>query len=206
MLANGANIYAKDKYGSTPLHFAAEKGNKEIVELLIKAGADVSAKDYLGTTPLLSAIENGHIECSKTLIRYIVLKNPEAIKSSYITSNAELFELWDYCQYDVLKMQNEKIGNSDVSLYQFLREIDKSKLVGYLLDKHSCLWEELEKDLYIERFPYTYPMYGGIIEGMIESQYNKGKASCPKVLRNDIPSRMFENITCELVGKQQGQY
>jgi ankyrin repeat protein len=34
------------------LHRAAEKGHKEIAELLIAAGADLNAKDDDGTTPL----------------------------------------------------------------------------------------------------------------------------------------------------------
>ena len=36
----------------TPLHFAALKDHKEIVELLIAAGADVNAKNKNGYTPL----------------------------------------------------------------------------------------------------------------------------------------------------------
>ena len=42
----------KDNRGKTSLHRAAEKGHKEIAELLIAAGADLNAKDDDGTTPL----------------------------------------------------------------------------------------------------------------------------------------------------------
>ena len=42
----------KDLYGETSLHYAADKGHKEIVELLIANGADVNAKLIYGTTPL----------------------------------------------------------------------------------------------------------------------------------------------------------
>ena len=41
-----------DGIGRTPLHCAAYKGHKEIVELLIAEGADVNAKSRLGQTPL----------------------------------------------------------------------------------------------------------------------------------------------------------
>ena len=34
------------------LHYAAQLGHKETVELLIAEGADVNAKDFGGTTPL----------------------------------------------------------------------------------------------------------------------------------------------------------
>jgi ankyrin repeat protein len=47
-LADGADVNAKDGYGSTPLHAAAYEDHKEIVELLIAEGADVNAKMVSG--------------------------------------------------------------------------------------------------------------------------------------------------------------
>jgi len=47
--------------GKTPLHWAAFRGNEEMILLLISAGADVNAKDKLGITPLnyaISAVKN----------------------------------------------------------------------------------------------------------------------------------------------------
>ncbi|MDP7557834.1 MAG: ankyrin repeat domain-containing protein, partial [Nitrospinaceae bacterium] len=47
-----------DWEGRTPLHYAADKGRKEVAVLLIANGADVNAKardDIKGTTPLDSA-------------------------------------------------------------------------------------------------------------------------------------------------------
>jgi ankyrin repeat protein len=39
LIANGANVNAKDKYYPTPLSIARDKGSEEIVELLRKHGA-----------------------------------------------------------------------------------------------------------------------------------------------------------------------
>ena len=44
LIANGANVNAKDKDGGTPLLHATLSGHREIVELLISKGADVNAK------------------------------------------------------------------------------------------------------------------------------------------------------------------
>ena len=52
-LADGADVNVKDEArGLTPLHFATQNGQKEIVELLIADGADVNAKMNNGMTPL----------------------------------------------------------------------------------------------------------------------------------------------------------
>ena len=49
LLANGADVNAKDGDGATPLHYATDR---EIAELLIANGANVNAKDGDGETPL----------------------------------------------------------------------------------------------------------------------------------------------------------
>ena len=51
-VASGTDVNAKNKYGTTPLHFAAGGGHKQITELLIAKGADVNAKSNRGVTPL----------------------------------------------------------------------------------------------------------------------------------------------------------
>ena len=60
LIANGADVHAKDKNDLTPLHFAAEKNATETAALLLKNGADVNAKNNDGsTTPLHWAAYNG---------------------------------------------------------------------------------------------------------------------------------------------------
>lgn len=58
LLAAGANVNAKDEDNVTPLFFAIEGKNVELVDMLIKAGADVNAQEAVGSTPLMWAVEN----------------------------------------------------------------------------------------------------------------------------------------------------
>jgi len=64
-------INARDKDGSTPLHCATWKGQKEVVALLIAAGADVNAhnaNEHWGTTPLHAAAHANQAGIAQVLI------------------------------------------------------------------------------------------------------------------------------------------
>ncbi len=52
LLANGAEVNARDDVGGTPLHYAADRGYKKIVQLLQANNAQVNARDRCGVTPL----------------------------------------------------------------------------------------------------------------------------------------------------------
>ena len=53
----GVDIYVLDKkYGFASLHYAAEGGYKEIVQLLMVKGEDVNQGDKIGKTPTYWAI------------------------------------------------------------------------------------------------------------------------------------------------------
>jgi len=60
LIANGADVHAKDMRGATSLLIATMFGRTEVVELLISKGADMNAKDRLGRTPLDTATHMKH--------------------------------------------------------------------------------------------------------------------------------------------------
>jgi hypothetical protein len=70
----GADVNAKGKYGRTPLHYAASRGLKKIIKLLIARGADVNTKievgDYKGQTPLDGAIQWNRTETADLLRKH----------------------------------------------------------------------------------------------------------------------------------------
>ena len=74
LIANGADVNAKNKFGWTPLHHAAEYDHKELAELLIAKGADVNALDDFYGKPLdwttMSPSSNDHTETADLLRKH----------------------------------------------------------------------------------------------------------------------------------------
>ena len=56
LLANGADVHARDLAGNTPLHDAARAGQVRLMRKLIAHGAKVDAKNETGITPLHAAV------------------------------------------------------------------------------------------------------------------------------------------------------
>ncbi len=73
MLANGADVNAKDSYNGTGLIRAAHRGYAEIVQRLLEAGIEVDHVNRLGWTALLEAVILGdggdaHVETVRVLV------------------------------------------------------------------------------------------------------------------------------------------
>jgi hypothetical protein len=61
-------IFSKHDFGMMPLHWAAFKGYKDVVELLLINKADINARDDSGDTPLYYAAKFGHKEVIELLL------------------------------------------------------------------------------------------------------------------------------------------
>jgi hypothetical protein len=69
LLAKGANVNAKSRYGATALSYAADRGNAEIVKLLLERGAEVDVQDtFYRATPMTWASMKGNAEIVKLLL------------------------------------------------------------------------------------------------------------------------------------------
>ena len=69
LIDRGADANTASNKGTTPLHLAAEEGNKKVVQILLEAGADAKKVNERGDTPLSLAINNGRRNVFKLLRR-----------------------------------------------------------------------------------------------------------------------------------------
>lgn len=68
LINSGANVNTPCKNCSTPLHFAAQTRNLELVKLLIQKGAKIDEKNINDSSPIHDAIEGGSKEIFEELL------------------------------------------------------------------------------------------------------------------------------------------
>uniref|UniRef100_A0A1I8GLG5 ANK_REP_REGION domain-containing protein n=1 Tax=Macrostomum lignano TaxID=282301 RepID=A0A1I8GLG5_9PLAT len=69
LIAQGADLNAKDRYGQTVLHEVAANWSPSVMDLMIECGGNPNAADYLGWTPLHVAAASNYPEMCRVLVR-----------------------------------------------------------------------------------------------------------------------------------------
>jgi ankyrin repeat protein len=71
-IGKGLNVNAKtERFQRTPLHYAVDSHNVDLVKILVEFGANPMAPDSEGVTPLLAATKKQHLEICTVLIPFV---------------------------------------------------------------------------------------------------------------------------------------
>ncbi|KAF5388779.1 hypothetical protein D9757_005618 [Collybiopsis confluens] len=73
--------------GSTPLHFAAAHGNKNVITTLLLRGAHPDRRDKHSITPAMLAEQNGWLECAQALNNWIKDKDRDLRERGQLDEN-----------------------------------------------------------------------------------------------------------------------
>lgn len=93
LLDQGANVNAKNRYGSTPLFFACDRGHFEVAKLLVERGADLNVKDtFYNATALSWAMSKKH-EAIVTLLVEKGVDVTDALQNAVQGGDQKLFRL-----------------------------------------------------------------------------------------------------------------
>ncbi|KAL9168773.1 hypothetical protein ABFS82_04G036900 [Erythranthe guttata] len=80
LINRGADITIANSKGMTPLHYAAEQGNEELMEILLSKGADIESNSVNGT-PLQYAASLENLDSVRLLLEHGANPNPVSLLS-----------------------------------------------------------------------------------------------------------------------------
>ena len=107
-------IDAPNEDGKTPLHFAAERGHTDSVQVLIKFGADPFLPNSLGQIPLHLSIQNGH-STSVELILNACMKNRTDFQVALSRRQSPLITACQHGYVDIVDLLlSRAIGIDDI--------------------------------------------------------------------------------------------
>lgn len=93
LIEAGANVNAVGRCGKTPLGYAIQKDNVDMLNWLIGQGFDLEQRDEFNSTPLINAAELGATKCVKALINAgvdIFAENHTSEQGITVASNLEI--------------------------------------------------------------------------------------------------------------------
>ncbi|XP_062543906.1 uncharacterized protein LOC134211228 [Armigeres subalbatus] len=70
LIISEIDISHGDKFGMTPLHYAAGCNQLEVIDMLVKAGAAIDCLDIHKTTPLMRALSKNHLKAYNMLVGF----------------------------------------------------------------------------------------------------------------------------------------
>jgi hypothetical protein len=139
LASEGVDVDSKDdKYGQTPLSWAAENGHEAVVKLLLEKGADMESKSNNGRTPLSWAAKNGR----EAVVRLLLEKGAD-VESESNNGQTPLSWATRYGHEAVVKMLLEKgadvesKSNKGQTPLSWAAEYGHEAVVKMLLEKEA---------------------------------------------------------------------
>lgn len=157
-LEHGADVHALDRYGDTPLHFAAGSSfNVDGVKDLVHHGADVLARNQRGLTPLESAMTRANnIDIPNLVeIAVLLLERGDQVSDIMGTSVSRIGKNFEFHRDNFNKDYVAPVSEALLKLYELFAVVPVERRIvhdgvspvvvgpGDELEQHDVLWKFL---------------------------------------------------------------
>ena len=134
LLKKGVNINERDRFGRTPLIYAALNGHDRVINMLLASHADIHAKDHFDQTAFIAAVTGGHVNSAEILLKKGAdpsAPNGEGVPPILIALGREDFEMVDLLlKYGI---ENNSIDERGRTVLQRIIESNDTELVQTVL-------------------------------------------------------------------------
>lgn len=125
-----SNVNSEDVNGDNALILATRKGNKELVEFLVKTGANTTGDDENGDTPLIIASKDHNIE----LVEFFI-KEGNDIDRENDDGYTALMYAYDYEFTEIIKLLVNAGATVNDILFESICKDGLTELVKMIIDK-----------------------------------------------------------------------
>ena len=125
-----SNVNSEDVNGDNALILATRKGNKELVEFLVKTGANTTGDDEYGDTPLIIASKDHNIE----LVEFFI-KEGNDIDRENDDGYTALMYAYDYEFIEIIKLLVNAGATVNDILFESICKDGLTELVKIIIDK-----------------------------------------------------------------------
>ncbi len=109
----GADVNVAGPDGNYPIHVAAQRGNRAIVQMLLKDSAQINALNSKEMTPLYTAIMHGRIQTAELLIKKGATFSPDKLLHDVASHGVEYKDIISLLLKNGAKLESQdKDGNT----------------------------------------------------------------------------------------------
>ncbi|UYV81988.1 hypothetical protein LAZ67_21000316 [Cordylochernes scorpioides] len=146
LIESGAEVDVRDNSGVKLTTRAAllsckSRGMLKVnFKILLRHASDIDLVQFMEHWEVSTNIQR-YEEAIKSIVKYFLLFNPEAIKPNF-TQNLSMW--WDNCRMQVLRMNQHKLGKSFITMRNYLLGKDLNRRTSYMSNNTTGIRQELE--------------------------------------------------------------
>ncbi len=195
------DVLKPDGYGRTPLMFAAELGDVEVIDFLLQKGADIHQQDKNGDTAIMYAVRNNQKKAFDKLVQYgayLTIKNKTGTSPTIITK----YEDYIIHKSKAVDGGKNKPADNELSNGKYNPHIQYTDMGIQTIVNHMEADEIVQALKKYKEFFQQIITVGVLVDTFRKLSYNQTK-ECYNVKQQDMSKRVKKQIEDILRDKRQ---